>query len=72
MVAALDAFFVWHIFEYARIGSTLECHWPHVPCGKVLLPYAAILPLHFMLLLGAVFELIEKAPQFQKVVHAKR
>ncbi len=69
MVAAPDAFFVWHIFEYARIGSTLECHWLHVPCGKVLLPYAAILPLHTVLFLSAVFEPVEQALQFQKVVH---
>ncbi len=41
-------------------------------CGKILLSYAAILSLHTLRSFPGLFALIEKAPQFQEVVHSKR
>lgn len=63
---------IWPLIECVGTAGMLGYHCPHIPCGKVLLSYAAILALHIVLLLTALCEPVQKAPQFQKVVHTKR
>ena len=41
-------------------------------CGEILLSYAAILSLHILRFFPGLFALVEKAPQFQEIVHTKR
>jgi hypothetical protein len=42
------------------------------PCGEVLLPYAAILSLHFLDLSITPSTSIDEMTEFQKIVDAKR
>ena len=46
--------------------------FPSGPCGEVLFPLAALLPLHYLGLLFAMPEAIDEPAQFQQIVHAKR
>ncbi len=54
------------------IGWLEEAIWLLSRYGEVLLSYAAILSLHILRSFPGLFALVEKAPQFQEIVHTKR
>jgi hypothetical protein len=52
--------------------TTLMPRAADLPCGKILLPIAAIFILHIVRSLVGPFAPVEKVSQFQKVIHTKR
>lgn len=68
----------WIYTEQSRYMAILQPLLRHYlacrpePCGEVLLPYAAILSLHFLDPAITPPTLIDETTEFQKIVYAKR